>query len=562
MRSMPALMLGLLLQIPIPPTQTPTIQANTKLVILDVVVTDNGIPVHNLKASDFTIDEDKSPQTIKSFEEHAAPVATAPVEVLPPGVFSNRTLNPTKGPMNILLIDLLNTPPTAVKRLNLQILAYLHRMKPGTQLAIFALDSQLRYMQGFTSDQTLLLAAVQASIDRFQTDEFALQRMLATPCNNEERPVYTRVALQDLTRYLAGLPGRKNLIWFTARFPYGVKGVRAYDPPREQVGAPPGTPGAPTMAAGLPGQPQPCDLAADPGSASANYMQANRTLQAAQIAVYLGDARGLDGDKNKIDEDMTMQQLAHDTGGDFITNNNELAGFLEKSIADGSTYYTLTYDPTNKAADGKYRKIQVALAQKGYELYYRRGYYAEDAKADARSPKIADTAATSAAQKAVDTAMRHGLPGPTEILLKTFVGPARGPDEPTATEGALSSTPNPKISGPFRRYRVTFAASPAELTFTKLAEGKYQLDLEFVVFCYDANGVLINSVDKIAKTPVTREDVAAMLKTGYTFRETISVPVNANYFLRIGVHDMPSNKMGVLEIPTDAVKNLQPDPRP
>ena len=51
-----------------------TIEANARLVVLDVVVKDGkGHPVHGLKASSFTVLEDNSPQTITHFEEHAAP---------------------------------------------------------------------------------------------------------------------------------------------------------------------------------------------------------------------------------------------------------------------------------------------------------------------------------------------------------------------------------------------------------------------------------------------------------------------------------------------------------
>ncbi len=48
-----------------------SLQANSRVVLTDVTVTDKkGNPVHGLKASDFRISDNKSPQEIASFEEH------------------------------------------------------------------------------------------------------------------------------------------------------------------------------------------------------------------------------------------------------------------------------------------------------------------------------------------------------------------------------------------------------------------------------------------------------------------------------------------------------------
>jgi hypothetical protein len=89
-----------------------TLKTKSQLVILDVVVTDSKQnPVHNLTASDFTILENNAPEHIKSFEEHTTETATKPEPPLnlPPGNFTNYTSVPANAPLNILLIDTLNT---------------------------------------------------------------------------------------------------------------------------------------------------------------------------------------------------------------------------------------------------------------------------------------------------------------------------------------------------------------------------------------------------------------------------------------------------------------------
>ncbi len=48
--------------------------------------------------------------------------------------------------------------------------------------------------------------------------------------------------------------------------------------------------------------------------------------------------------------------------------------------------------------------------------------------------------------------------------------------------------------------------------------------------------------------------------TGLPFRLQISAPAKGEYFLRIGVHDVQGDKVGVLEVPVAAVSKLPPMP--
>jgi hypothetical protein len=93
-----------------------SLKTSAQLVILDVVVTDSKQnAVNNLTASDFTISENNTPEHIKSFEEHSTAIATQPEPplYLPPGNFTNYTSVPPNAPLNILLLDTLNTPNDA-----------------------------------------------------------------------------------------------------------------------------------------------------------------------------------------------------------------------------------------------------------------------------------------------------------------------------------------------------------------------------------------------------------------------------------------------------------------
>ena len=42
------------------------------------------------------------------------------------------------------------------------------------------------------------------------------------------------------------------------------------------------------------------------------------------------------------------------------------------------------------------------------------------------------------------------------------------------------------------------------------------------------------------------------------FHQVISVPVNGNYYIRTGVHDLTTDKVGAVEIPAAVVAKLPP----
>ena len=146
------------------PQPTSTIQSNSNLVVVDVVVSDaQHNPVHKLTRSDFEVLESGHPQTIKTFEERSfnpsAP-QLPPLPKLPPGTFTNFSVAPANGALNVLLLDTMNTPMTAQGTVRDQMIKYLKDSPPGTRMAIFGLNTRLVLLQGFTSDPEVLRAAL------------------------------------------------------------------------------------------------------------------------------------------------------------------------------------------------------------------------------------------------------------------------------------------------------------------------------------------------------------------------------------------------------------------
>jgi VWFA-related protein len=239
---------------PVNQDQPTTLTVSTKLVVVDIVVTDNaGNAVRGLRAEDFHLTEDGKAQAFASFEEsNAAPKGPLAPLHLPQNVFSNLQPLVENGAMNVLLIDALNTPAGDQSLVLQQLNSYLKKMTPGTPLAVFSLGTTLRLVQGFTGDAATLMAALEdektgaqpktTHFSNSQQDETEdqehielMRQMLSiVPGSIEgmqqkeastlayqdtQRTKITLQALQVLARYLAQIPTRKNLVWFASTFP-------------------------------------------------------------------------------------------------------------------------------------------------------------------------------------------------------------------------------------------------------------------------------------------------------------------------------------------------------
>ena len=113
------------------------------------------------------------------------------------------------------------------------------------------------------------------------------------------------------------------------------------------------------------------------------------------------------------------QALAADTGGFSLSDTNDLAAGLARIGRESRSYYLLGYTPTNKAADGKFRRIEVKVAREGVRVRARRGYFAPGGEAKKAKPAEGRDAAI---QRALDAPF--DLP---DVPLRAIadVGPSR-----------------------------------------------------------------------------------------------------------------------------------------
>src|SRR5271170_3707776 len=149
-----------------PPTSAPAIQTQTRLITVDVVVTDShGKPVRGLTQDDFQIlEEHAGPQKIAKFRfvDASANAPTTASASQPPGahVYSNQAFDKLTMPPSILLMDALNTDIQQQSEVHRHMLMLLKTLPTTTPVAVFVLGHTLHVVQNFTTDPALLRAAV------------------------------------------------------------------------------------------------------------------------------------------------------------------------------------------------------------------------------------------------------------------------------------------------------------------------------------------------------------------------------------------------------------------
>lgn len=530
------------------PGKTETIQVYTRETIVDIVVTDSqGRHVHGLKQSDFSVEEDGDPQPIRSFKESGLSLTTASAQPkLPPGMYTNDHAAPATGPVNIILIDSLNSPnPQLDVIAQQQIVSYLKTMPEGNQVAIFSLSFHgLRVLQGFTSDRNLLLLSMNTNF-------------LALGPNGEviNRPWATIDALDEIGAYVSSIKGRKNLLWFA--------------------------PGVPVMLTRDGGY----GWGASDMAVVHRLMDTYELFTAEQIAVSPIDTRGV---VKLGTAALRMATVAEDTGGVVYSESNDLSSELAHAINDGSHYYTLSYLTPRHLSAGHYHKIKITAIRPGLHLVYRTGYNDEPPPQPATpvGPKLIQAAMQGEAPPATQllfdlrispipgaAPIQSTIPDPLAAsddpfaFANSFAGPAPAVDQATAQAADASQPSAPDqsaaqsadlvnqpgrhaLSMPGRdvtRYTFLYAVPQSQIAFTVNPDGTRTGSLEFDIGAYDPGGQSINSLSQTLHMPLTADEYVEFIKTPFQFSQQLDLPPGPTT-LRIGILDSTSNKVGTMEI--------------
>ena len=571
-------------------------QSSTRLVTVEVVVKDHqGHHATGLTAADFQLFEqspsrgkEKHEQKIAVFREirqtgtakhHSRTDDTA-------GVYTNTVMRNTDSVTpTILLLDGLNTEIKYQTQVHLQMMKMLRSLPQNVPVAVFLFGHRLTVLQDFTTDPRRLAAALDKglttageglarldprddpnsiagryekinglgadetpssgagvsqggaggavtvpqwaidTIKRFEQETYA--------SSMDMRVQQTIETLISLGRHVAGYPGRKNLLWVSTSFPIYL-----------------------------------APLADDSGKAITEFTGVNNSgwrnygpqlkmvanvLSESKVAVYPINPAGVvvpdmydvdtrlrDESGRKLAESVrresmvrgneqdTMQVLANSTGGQVCTGNNDLGECVHRAMDDSSTFYEISYYPDSRNWNGEYRKITVKAKEVGLHLAYRQGYFARSENA----PDIEDQTAELKQAACEDYLDATSL---------SFSAKNIAPDSPGQLKYLLS-------------------IDPSDLTLQTNNDGSREVNLAVAVCTFDKKGMPFLFMSDLVQRKFDAHEYELLGTQGLP--HMISLPSPKPPSLRVLVKDIPSGRLGSINVPVedDTAQIANPEP--
>ncbi len=386
---------------------------NVNVVNVDVYVTDSkGNRVKGLTRDDFQIFEDGRPMAITNFlamdEGKPAPTGS-PLLVVPNAETPAPAPEPPPAVPNaedqrlvlLIYIDNLNLRPFNRNRVLKDLRVFLNtKLRRDDLVMLVSYDRSVHVRQPLTSDPSLVnsqlvelekVSAQGTHADSERRD--ALQRIEETN-DPSEALGYARQyaesqyndlafsidALRDIVNGLAGMPGRKAVVYVSDGLQL-IVGQDVYQAVQEKF----------KDSTGI--------TSSFDYDTSRRFRELTASANANRVTFYTIDAAGLRSYSSISAENQTPGQgvfidqiqiqnlqssirlMADETGGKALINSNTFLPGLEKIAEDFRTYYSLGYSPQH-AGDGRYHEIKVKLKKKGLVARNREGYRDKSAETE------------------------------------------------------------------------------------------------------------------------------------------------------------------------------------
>ena len=376
-----------------------TLNINANIVLTNVVVRDkkSGEIVKGLKASDFSIVEDKTPQKIVSFDfenvDQAAVLAEKTTTVGKATIADMLERNFAASPgqlkdhrLMVLFFDLSSMQDEDIDRAVDAATDYVNKqMAPADLVALVSMSTGLSMDQDFTANKEALLRGL-AKYNGSDTSGLADGGTGTTDGTSDDGSSFAAddteynslntdrelLAIRAISKSLEKVDQRKSMLYFSGGLTRN----------------------------GIENQ--------------ASLRAATNEAAKANLAIYSVDARGLQalppvGDASKgslrgnsaysgkaataqltanYNSQETLATLAADTGGKFFGDSNDFGPAFTQVQHDTEAYYILGFHSTNKATDGSFRHLTIKVSRPDVKIEYRPGYYAPPTSST-RRPKTA-----------------------------------------------------------------------------------------------------------------------------------------------------------------------------
>jgi VWFA-related protein len=341
-------------------------------IVLNVFVSDSsGKPVTGLKQEDFTLLDNGQTRTVASIRAIKGSEGIAPVRIM-------------------LMLDAVNNSPKDIATDGKGIEQFLRQtqapIKYKTSIGILS-GSGASVGQPSQSRDVL--------IDELRTLTKNDHPFMCTDEGGGSEQVFTTINLGIGTAVLDGLHPDQKSGCLNQRFQRSVSALNKFAMEQEDV---PGRVILVWIGPGWPLLSNP-EFRADSTALRQNFfdnlVQVSNALREAQVtldAVFSPDLfRRVelrnDRDKTFFDgvptEDQVtasslgLQVLAHQSGGQILTESKDLASEIAKCIGDGESYYVLSFDSPSAATPGEFHSLQVNVNKPDLKVRTNTAYYAQ-----------------------------------------------------------------------------------------------------------------------------------------------------------------------------------------
>jgi VWFA-related protein len=533
-----------------------TLRSNTRLVQLDVIAEDKkGRPVDNLQRGNFAIYDQGRLQQIQIFTRDSIDAGAVSPQAHSAtgsgGTFANMAeARSGPGALTIVLIDSLNTKWENQAYAREQIVKFLRQIHPDDHIAIYSMGfGGFRVLHDFTQDAGGLIAELaswkgEAKAQAPSEDHSGqpdIGRQLAQWLKGTSSDYIQSQLMGDSDRFgpaqslriltaianqLAGIPGRKNLIWVSEGFPvidWSSLVDVAYGPEA-----------ADQMSRTLSTPPQGFGMA-DPSSFHDEMTAAMRAISDNNVAIYPVDAlcvfepfATIDG-KSSTTVGMkalagiharqnAMDVVAKRTGGKAFYETNDLKYAIRKAMDDSKTTYTLGFYPDSIQQNGKFHQLKVSVVGRpDVRLRYRQGYV--DSPEPSRDESARRIRLENAAWSPLDA---------NAIALSATIEPA------------------PASVGTDPSERLRLKINPSDLRFTE--SGTLRVgEADVFVIQRDEHGKQLDAIEQVVRAEVSPKRYDEMARNGILFTRDFTLNRNTS-LLRIVVGDAHSDRLGSIRI--------------
>jgi VWFA-related protein len=319
----------------------PAAAAPSGMIDLDVVVTPkSGPPVSGLQQQDFTILDNKVPQTITSFR--AVRGREAPVEV-------------------IIVIDDVNTGVEHIAYERSEMGKFLKM--DGGQLAYpsalaFLTDDGIKVQGEFSNDGN----ALSAVLDKYGVGLHSITRAGGV-YSAIERLQLSMKSLFELVTSAAARPGRKIILWISPGWP-----LLASPRIEQQMSSK-----------------QQQQIFNNVVSISTLLRQGRITLYSidplgsadfARSSWWQSYAKGITKVSQADWGNLALQVIATQSGGLALTTSNDIAASAKECVDDALAYYEISFAPPLDQKPDEYHHLEVRVTDRKLTARTRQGYYA------------------------------------------------------------------------------------------------------------------------------------------------------------------------------------------